>query len=74
MIKKLLFLAVLGYGAWYLMGKMKDNAAVQQVVKEPEKYVNALQNDVKKTQETAAKASEVINQKNDEAEKAADAQ
>jgi hypothetical protein len=73
MIKKLLFLALLGYGAWYLMGKMRDNAMVQQVTKEPEKYVGALQNDVKRAQDAADKASKVINQKNADAEKAVDA-
>ena len=73
MIKTLLFLAVLGFGAWYLMGRMKENAAVQQMQKAPEKYVNSLQNDVKRAQDAADKASNIIKTDNQDAQKAVDA-
>jgi uncharacterized protein HemX len=44
-MKLILVVIVLGAGAWYLMNRAKQNAAVQQVVQAPEKYTAALQND-----------------------------
>ena len=69
MIKTLLIIAVLGFGAWYLMGRAKQNAAVQQMQQAPEKYVKSLQNDVERAKQTADAASKAIDQKSDEINK-----
>ncbi|MFI5346672.1 MAG: hypothetical protein ACHQ51_09895 [Elusimicrobiota bacterium] len=73
-MKLILILAVLAAGAWFLMSKAKQNAAVQQVQQAPEKYVNALQNDVSRAKAVEEAAGKAAKQGAADVQKAVDAQ
>ena len=72
-MKTLLIVVLLGAGVWYLMMRAKDNAAVKQVTQAPEKYVNALQNDVERAKAAEEAANKLIKSQDKDMQKAVDA-
>jgi cytoskeletal protein RodZ len=73
-MKFILFLVILGAGAWFLMTRAKQNAAVQQAASAPEKYVKNLQNDVSRAKAAEEAASKAIKQGSSDVQKAVEAQ
>jgi hypothetical protein len=72
-MKTLFLLIVLGVGAWYFMTKAKDNAAVKQIEQAPQKYTDALQNDVNRAKAVEAAANKLVKDGEKDVQKAVDA-
>ena len=73
-MKLILIVAVLAAGAWFLMTKAKQNAAIQQVQQAPVTYVKSLQNDVSRAKTAEEAATKAVKQTSQDVEKAVDAQ
>jgi hypothetical protein len=71
-MKFLLFLAVLGGVAYFLMTRAQKNAVVQQVQQAPVQYTKALQNDAERATAVAAAAAKDIQKTGADMEKAAE--
>ena len=72
-MKTLLIIAVLGAGVWYLMTRVKENAAVKQITESPLQYTKSLQNNAVRAQAAVQAANKTIVQENQEAQKIEDA-
>ncbi|MDE2509900.1 MAG: hypothetical protein KGL74_02145 [Elusimicrobia bacterium] len=72
-MKMLLALIAICAVGWFLMSKAEKNAAVRQAQQAPEKYVNALQNDVTHAKAVSDAAAQAVQNGAADVQKAVDA-